>query len=91
MNLLITEPTIPYLCECGVKYFAKRMKNCFGIFDGLGWIRYFCIEIITKFTIKANMATKIQQILESTLTSSLFFGELAHEAGALTPRNNIRI
>ena len=37
MNLLISQNLqFPIYSECGVKYFAKRMKNCFGIFDGLG-------------------------------------------------------
>ena len=85
MNLLVSEPAIPYLCECGGKYFAKRTKNCFGIFGYSGWTVYFCIENIVKFTITANMATKIQQILESNPNSSLFFGDWLTKQG-LNPK-----
>lgn len=42
---------------------------------------YFYIEFIVKFTIKANMATKIQQILETKPHSSLLFGEWLSRQG----------
>lgn len=44
-------------------------------------MQYFCMVNIVKFIIKANMATKIQQILESHPNSSLFFGNWLTKQG----------